>query len=127
MIDYALCLARRHKRTAQSRDVLQNVFERELTPIAALFVQYCQAVIEVEEDNHVQASFYLDRVSAALRPFQHNSHVVGLRSEVNAFRVIVMGKLGQKPEAAKLFEESRTYLSAVNEVELIQRCEAAIS
>ncbi|MFT3744374.1 MAG: hypothetical protein QM785_08760 [Pyrinomonadaceae bacterium] len=127
MIDYAICLARRHKRTAEARETLQAVAERELTPLGNLFVPYCKAVIEVEEDNPVQASFYLDRVAKELEPFKHNSRLVGLRGEINAFKVIVLGKLGRKPEAARIFEESKDYLSAVNDSEMLERCAEAIN
>jgi hypothetical protein len=127
MLDYALCLARRQKRTTLAKSVLEKVFDSELTALARLFVPYCQGVIEVEDGNFSQAEFYLKQASKQLEPFQKNTFMVGLKSEVKAFLAITQGRRGEKEEAEKLFEEAKPYLVAVKDTELIQRCEEALS
>jgi hypothetical protein len=126
LIGYAVCLARRHKRTSQAREVLQTAMEQELNPLANIWIPYCQAIIEVEEDNHTQAEFYLKRASKELEPFRHNSRLVGIRSEIKAFSAIVQAKLGYHAEASRSLDECKTYLTAIQETELLQRCVEAI-
>ena len=127
LIDYAVCLARRHKQTARAKGVLEKVFESELTVLSNLFVPYCQGVIEVEDGNYSQAEFYLKQASKQLEPFKKNSYLVGLRSEVKAFLALALGSRGERDEAERLFEEAKPYLIAVREDELLERCEKALN
>ncbi|MBS1795168.1 MAG: hypothetical protein JSS81_15020 [Acidobacteria bacterium] len=126
-LDYALCLARRHRRPHRAKAALEKVFDKPLTALAAPFVPFCQGVIEVEDGNYSQAEFYLKQASKELEPYRRNSHLVGLRSEVQAFLALTLGRRGEKDEAARLFAEARPYLAAIDETELIRRCEEAIS
>jgi hypothetical protein len=127
LIDYAICLARRHKDTARAKNVLQNIFDRELTVMAKLFIPYCQGVIEVEDGNLPQAEFYLKQAAKELEPFEKNTYLIGLKSEVKAFLAITLGRRGEKEEAEKLFNEVKPYLTAISDKELIQRCEMVLS
>jgi len=126
LLDYAICLARRSKQPSQARGVLEKVFETELTMLANLFIPYCQGVVEVEEGNYSHAEFYLRQASRQLEPFQNNTFMVGLKSEVKAFLALALGGRGEKDEAERLFEEAKPYLVAVKENELLQRCENAL-
>lgn len=126
LLDYAVCLARRHKQTSRARGVLERVFETELTALANLFVGYCQGVIEVEDGNFSQAEFYLKQVSKQLEPFRQNTFMVGLKSEVKAFLAVALAGSGEKDEAQKLFAEAKPYLIAIRENELLRRGEEAV-
>ena len=126
LIDYAICLARRHKQTSRAKGVLQKVFDSELTAMANLFIPYCQGVIEVEDGNYSQAEFYLKQAAKELEPFKKNTYLVGLKSEVKAFLAMALGRSGEKGEAEKLFEEAKPYLVAVSDKELLERCEDAL-
>jgi hypothetical protein len=126
LLDYAICLARRHKQTARAKGVLEKVFDTELTAMANLFIPYCQGVIEVEDGNYSQAEFYLKRAAKQLEPFKRNTFAIGLKSEVNAFLAMALGNQGEKDEAAKLYEEAKPYLLAVRENELLERCESVL-
>lgn len=126
LLDYALCLARRHKQTIPARETLQKVFDQELTLLANLFIPYCQGVIEVEDGNFPQAEFYLQQASNKIAPFEKNSHLVGLRSEIKAFLAITLGRLGEKDKAVQLLKEARPYLAAHSEQELLLECENSI-
>jgi hypothetical protein len=126
LLDYALCLARRHKQTSRAKGVLEKVFDRELTAMANLFIPYCQGIIEVEDGNYSQAEFYLKQASKELEPFEKNTFLIGLKSEVNAFLAMALGNQGEKDEAARLYEEAKPYLLAVRENELLERCESIL-
>src|SRR5215204_1237611 len=126
LLDYAICLARRHKQTARAKGVLERVFDTELTAMANLFIPYCQGVIEVEDGNYSQAEFYLKRASKELEPFQKNTFLIGLKSEVKVFLSMALGSRGEKDEAAKLFAEAKPYLVAVKDNELLRRGEDAL-
>lgn len=127
LVDYAICLARRHKQTSQAREALERVFECEFTVLGNLFIPYCQGIIEVEDGNFSQAEFYLKRASKELEPFKKNTYLVGLKYEVKAFLAMALGKCGEKVEAERLFREAKPYLVAVKENELIRRCEEALN
>lgn len=127
MLDYATALARRHKKTSQARAVLNRVLDGEITALARPFIPFCQGVIEVEDGNFSQAEFYLQQAHKEIEPFEKNTYLVGLRSEIKAFLAITLGTCGEKEEAAKLFHEAKPYLLANRETELLQRCEEAIN
>lgn len=127
LLDYAICLARRYKQTTRARSVLERLFEAELSAMGNLFIPYCQGVIEVEDGNYSQAEFYLRQASKQLEPFRKNTYLIGLKSEVKAFLAMTLGRQGEKDEAERLLEEAKPYLAAVNERELLQRCEDAVS
>ena len=126
LLDYAICLARRHKQTSRARNVLEKFFEYETTVLTKLFALYCQGVIEIEDKNFLQAEFYLQRAVKELEPFSKNSYLVGLRSEVKAFLALALFNNGQTDNAKKLYDEAKPYLIAVNENDLLQRCEAIL-
>jgi tetratricopeptide (TPR) repeat protein len=126
MLDYAMCLTRRHKRTREAREVLEKVFDKEMNYLALMIIPYCQGVIEVEEGNFSQAEFYLQQAANEVEPFRKNSHLVGLISEIKAFLSITLASRGEKDEALKLFHQARPYLFAHQETELLRRCEEAV-
>lgn len=127
LIDYAIGLARYLRQPARAKDVLQKVFESELTVAANLFLPYCQGVIEFEDGNYSQAEFYLKQACRRLEPFRKNSFLIGLKSEVKAFLALALGRQGETDEAQRLFEEAKPYLISVRENELLQRCEEALA
>lgn len=126
MIDYAMSLARRHRKTNQAREVLQKVLDRETTALAKIFIPFCQGVIEVEDGNLSRAEFYLTQASKQIEPFRKNSYLVGLRSEIKAFLLIALGKQGEREKAIKLLREAKPYLVAHKETELLRKCEDAV-
>lgn len=127
MLDYAICLANRHKQTSLARKVLDKVYDLEMTAILKPFLPFCQGVIELEDGNISQAEFYLKIAANDMKPYEKNDLLIGSRIQLKAFLSIVLAKTGQREEAAKLFQESKWYLEAAQEEELLQKCEAALS
>ena len=127
LLDYAIALSSRQKRTREAREVVSRVMAMELSVIANIYLPYCQGIIEIEENNLPQAEFYLRQTQERLKPFAKNSHFDGLRYLIKALLAIALGNQGNKDEAQTLFNESRKYLIAQKESNLIERCEKAVA
>lgn len=126
LLDYAICLARRHKEPSLARNILEKVFEREQTILTDLFIPYCQGVIEIEDENYQRAEFYLKQAEKRLEPFRNNTFIVGLKSEVKAFLALSLSNRGKADDAERLFAEAKPYLTAAKETELLERCEGIL-
>jgi hypothetical protein len=127
MLDYAICLVNRHKETSRARQVLEKIYQLEVNSILKPFLPFCQGVIELEDGNISQAEFYLKMASKEMKRYEKNDMLIGSRIQLKAFLSIVLAKLGQREEAAKLFNESKSYLRAAKEDELLRKCEASFS
>lgn len=127
MLDYGYCLIRRHKQTNLARQVLEKLYDFELTVMNKPLLPLCKGVLELEEGNLSQAEFYLKRAAEDLKPLEKNEYLVGVKSELKAFLAIVLAKTGRREEAANLFNESKQYLEAAKERELLQQCEQLLN
>lgn len=127
MLDYSYCLIRRHQKTNLARQVLDKLYDFELTVMNRPLLPLCKGVLELEEGNLSQAEFYLKRAAEELKPLEKNEYLVGVKSELKAFLALVLAKTGRKEEAAKLFNESKKYLEAAKERDLLERCEQSLN
>jgi hypothetical protein len=127
MLDLAMALARYAKRTQEARQLLEIVVDKEPTFLTLMVIPHCRGLIEVEDGNWVQAEFFLRQAMNEIKPFEKNSYLDGLRSEIKAYLSVALGYIGNRDEALILYNETKQYLIAHREHELMNKCELALA
>ncbi len=126
-LDLAMGLTKYAKRTEEARQLLENLIDKEPTFLTLMVIPHCRGMIEVEDGNWPQAEFFLRQALKEIKPFEKNRHLDGLRNEVKAYLSVALGHIGDREEAIVLYNETKPYLLAHRESELMSKCELAIA
>lgn len=126
-LDLAMGLTRYAKRTEEARQLLENVVDKEPTFLTLIVIPHCRGMIEVEEGNWPQAEFFLRQALKEIKPFEKNRFLDGLRNEVKTYLAVALGHIGNREEAIALYNETKPFLLAHRESELMNKCELAIA
>ena len=126
-IDLAESLLRYKGDTAQAREALAVAEVATLTDMAAPFLHRCRGVLAYLEGNLVLAKKELSvslEISVATRrqPFRD-----GMIAIVKARLCCVYAKMGDISTARKLFAQSKDYLVATGESELLEECQSVMA
>jgi hypothetical protein len=125
LIDYACGLVQRQKKVAEARAALAEAKEKEITSLAARYVQFCEGMIAVEERDYSAAKNSLMEALRQAASGMNQPLTQGWSNTVRAYLCIAIGNLGDKAKARTLFQEVRLLLKIRREDELLQRCEEA--
>lgn len=123
-VDYAVCLAWRHKRTRDARLVMEQAEKMPRSFMTDLAMPWAWGVIEFEDGNYDLAEFHLRQASKHQEEFRHNTMLEGVRSVVAGFLGVTLAKQGKTDEAQTIFEPARPFLTAVGESQLVSDFDA---
>lgn len=123
-VDYAVCLAWRHKRTRDARLVLEQAEKMPQSMMSELALPWARGVIEFEDGNYPMAEFFLRQAIEQQKEFKHNTMMEGLRFVVSGFLGLALARQGRIDEAESYFAPARPFLKSVGEVGLIEDFDA---
>ncbi|SRR5258708_4464236 len=125
-IDYAFRLIRYRKDTARARSALEKAKQMEIVQLALPHLPLCQGLIARQEKDYATARICLEE---ALRGFQERSQhklIEGVTLLTKAYLCCVHGALGDTEQAKKLYAETKQFLIARKEDELLADCKNAV-
>jgi tetratricopeptide (TPR) repeat protein len=125
-LDLALGLLRRHRKVEEARQILEEVDLSSSGELVAIFHAFCSGLLHIELGAWKKSDEVLQLATDAVRPYSTNQLMVGMLQEIRAFHCIALANLGKKSEAADLLRQAKPILSAQGELELLDRCHAAL-
>jgi tetratricopeptide (TPR) repeat protein len=125
-IDLALGLLRRERKPAEARVILEELEQQDIGDVAKLFVNYCQGLLAVEEENWQKADEALSATIEASAPLANNPIMQGMLNDIKAYHGITLARLGNYAEARKLIRAATPALKARKETLLLDRCASSL-
>jgi tetratricopeptide (TPR) repeat protein len=121
-IDLASSLVRGFNRPAEAREALAKAEALEITGLGKAYVPFVRGIIAWRERNFTDARKHLAEALTGLQPLSHHDLVVGLILLTKSYLCAVHRASGNLTEARKLFAETKQFLTAHREEELLRAC-----
>lgn len=125
LIDLATRIVRRQKDAAQAKVILNQAEQGVVVELAKPHIALCRGIIAYQERDYIIARTKLLEALTGLQQFMRHSIVEGTFLTIKAYLCCVEGALGNLAEARRLFGETRKYLQATKENELLAECKTA--
>ncbi|TDR48880.1 hypothetical protein DFR29_101504 [Tahibacter aquaticus] len=125
IIEYATTLVWRLHQHDEAAVLLDEVRDNEMTPLARAYFDYASGLVALARGRHAAADTLLTQAATALDSQPGNAMVESMHDFIQAHRVLCLGAMGRKPEAARLLRRVLPRLKAFGELELTRRCAAA--
>jgi tetratricopeptide (TPR) repeat protein len=122
VLDLASSLVRGFNRPAEAREALAKAEALEITGLGKAYVPFVRGIIAWRERNFTDARKHLAEALTGLQPLSHHDLVVGLILLTKSYLCAVHRASGNLTEARKLFAETKQFLTAHREEELLRAC-----
>lgn len=125
IIDYATTLVWRLHQHDEAAVLLDEVRGNDMSQLARAYFDYASGLVALARGRHAAADTLLVQAAAVLSEQSGNALVEAMLDFIQAHRVLCLGALGKKTDAARLLRSVLPRLKAFGELELTRRCAAA--
>jgi tetratricopeptide (TPR) repeat protein len=126
-IDLAYGLVRGMNRPAEARQALVRVETLEVNAIGRHYLEFLRGVICWRENDLLSARKHLEAALPGLKALSHLPLIEGIILLTKSYLCVVHGGLGDAATAKDYWQQTRDFLKANRETELLQVCQAAVS
>lgn len=126
-IDVAMARVRHRRDAVGAKAALERTADKEIPSLAGAALLICRGMIASEEGEDSRACELLNEGVGKLDAFAGNPLIQVVVSEAKSYLVISRARLGQRDGARADFAAIRPLLVARKEVQLIERCQAALA